>query len=300
MKVLQINGSANGEQSSTQKIIRAFLNGMNSLSNNDVHQERYKMDIDFDSRMLEALAEKLGVALHVVEMVDPYIGEDTGNSKDEWHYGYSFDIPAYEDLDAEIQTALKAEIDIDDFPFGKSLYFTDGEIADTKADPLGWRAEYEEDQYYQKYALPKEQVVRELMEIEEKIHIADDSLIIKALIFSAFSITESFVRSMIWTKIPEIDTSVSDEQLRGFLKEHLSKIISTAKGRQEVYREFTGQKLGSMPHVDPFRHSLAHDIGSAKVEAGRIIVTKKEPNDSAIGIDCILQDLKKYVLTFDD
>ncbi len=258
------------------------------------------MNMDFDDKMLEALAEKLGVDLHIVEMINPYFGEDTGSSKDEWHYGFYFEIPAYEDLDEEIQAELGDAIDIEDFPFGQSIYFTDGELSDTKADPLGWRAEYEEDQYYQKNVLPKEQVISELNEIEGKIHITTDPLIIKALIFSAFSITESFVRSMIWAKIPDINTAVSDEQLRGFLKEMLSQKLSAVKGRGEVYHKFTGRQLRSIPHTDPFRNSLAHDIGNAKVEAEKLIVTKKEPDDSSIGIDCIFRDLKKYVLNFDN
>lgn len=129
------------------------------------------MDFDIDDKMYEALAEKLGVDIRVIELINPNIGEDVGSSKDEWHYGYYFEIPNLEDFDEDIQSELKELIDIDKFPFGETLYFSDGELSNTKADPLGWRVEYEEEQYYQQYILPKEQVIKRIKNTAVRLHL---------------------------------------------------------------------------------------------------------------------------------
>lgn len=253
------------------------------------------MDFDADDKMFSALAEKLGVDAKAIDLICPIIGEDTGSSSDEWHYGYYFEIPTFADLDEQIQIELKELIDITTFPFGKTIYFSDGELSDTKADPFGWRAEFEEAQYYQNFIFPKEKVIEELNDISSKIKIADDSLIIKALIFSAFSITESFVRATIWRIIPDVNIVISDKKMRDYLQDQLSKELTTEKGRREIYKRFTGNELGAIPNNNPFRNSLAHDIGSAKIEDGNIIVATKGNVECSMKVERIIDDLVSFV-----
>lgn len=254
-----------------------------------------EFDPDPEEKMYEALAEKLCVDLSIIELINPCIGEDKGGSKDEWHYGYYFEIPRYEDLDEEVQEEVK-QFNIKDFPFGETIYISDGELSGTKSDPLGWRADYEAEEYYQKYLLPKERVVQELDSIGRKVKYSDDQLIIKALLFSAFSITESYIRSLVWSKIPNFENGVLDEKLEGVLKKHLSDRLSKTPGRQEMYKKFTDNRLGDIPHNDPVRNSLAHDIGLGQVIDGKIIVKNKNDEEYEEYIDVIIDDLKKYVL----
>jgi len=95
------------------------------------------MQFDSEDVMYKALAEILGVDLCIIHLIEPYIGEDTGSSKEEWHYGYYAEIPSYESLDKTVQEEIEEQIDIETFPFGQTLYFTDGELSETKANPLG-------------------------------------------------------------------------------------------------------------------------------------------------------------------
>jgi len=253
-----------------------------------------QFDPDPEEKMYEALAEKLCVDLSIIELINPYIGEDNGGSKDEWHYGYYFEIPSYNDLDEDVQEELKQN-NIKGFPFGETIYISDGELSGTKSDPLGWRADYEAEEYYRKYLLPKERVVEELDSIAKKVKYSDDQLIIKALLFSAFSITESYIRSLVWSKIPNFENGILDKKLEGVLKKHLSESLSKTPGRQQMYKIFTDNRLGDIPHNNPFRNSLAHDIGQGQVTDGKINVKNKNGKEYEEYIDVIIDDLKKYV-----
>lgn len=252
-------------------------------------------DSDFDDAMYESLAELLGIDSSIVELINPIIGEDNGSSTDKWHYGYFFEFPCFDDLDEDIQEELKEQIDVENFPFGKTVYVSDGELSGTKSDPLGWCADYEADEYYQKYVLPREKAVEELNLISEKIKCSDDEIIIKALLFSAFSITESYTRSLVWSKIPDFENSVLDEELKRILRKHLSDKLSKTQGRQEIYKQFVGEKLGDIPHNNPFRNSLAHDIGSGRVMGGEIIVKDRNDKEHTRDISLVIEDLKKYI-----
>lgn len=256
------------------------------------------MSFDFnpEDAMYEALAEILDVDSSIIELISPNIGEDNGSSKDEWHYGYYFELPRFDDLDEDIQEELKERIDIASFPFGETVYISDGELSETKADPLGWRADYEADEYYQKYILPRERAVEELDLIAEKVKCSDDELIIKALLFSAFSITESYIRSLIWSKIPDFKKGILDENLEEILNRHLSDRLSKTQGRQEIYKQFAGKKLREIPHYVPFRHSLAHDIGSGQVIDGKIIIKDRNDKEHKGDVGLIIAALKRYVL----
>jgi len=258
------------------------------------------MQFDSEDVMYKALAEILDVDLWIIQLIEPYIGEDTGSSKEEWHYGYYVEIPSYESLDKTVQEEIEEQIDIETFPFGQTLYFTDGELSETKADPLGWRTDFEAEEYYQKNPLQKDNVIDELYSISKKLRVYDDAINTKAFLFSAFSITESYVRSLIWDKMPDLDSEVKNTKLRKILKKHLYDKLSRTSGREELYKEFTSKTLKKIPFSDPYRNSLAHDIGQAQVIEGDIIVKDKNDKECRHNIDAIINNLIVYVQSVDN
>lgn len=248
------------------------------------------MHYDPEQDMYKALAEILNVNYDIIELIEPIIGENNGSSKDEWHYGYYFEIPSFESLDDETQEEVRKWITVNDFPFGETIYLSDGELSNT------WHNDYEAEEYYRIYILPKERVIEELDSISEKMKIHDDNLIIKALLFSAFSITESYTRSLIWKKIPNFDNDIPNEILNDVLKKHLFDKLSRGNGRKEIYKKFTGKELAPIPHYNPIRNSLAHDIGIGQVIHGKIKVKGKNNEESEEDINKIIKDLQNYIL----
>ncbi len=81
------------------------------------------------------------------------------------------------------------------------------------------------------------------------MRVYDDAINTKALLFSAFSITESYVRSLIWDKMTDLDSEVKNTKLCKILKKHLYDKLSRTSGREELYKEFTSKTLKKFPLV---------------------------------------------------
>lgn len=92
-----------------------------------------------DDLLYKAIAELLNVDVRVMELINPEIGEDIGSSSDYFHYGYYCTFPQYDELEDEVKTKLSKYIDINTFPFSEKLFFNDGDLGNTKADPFGWK-----------------------------------------------------------------------------------------------------------------------------------------------------------------
>lgn len=80
-----------------------------------------------------ALAEKLNINIELLNIIQPVVGEDTGSSRDEWHYGYYFEFPTLDEINKDVRDQILET----SLPLGKIIYLSDGEISDTKADSLG-------------------------------------------------------------------------------------------------------------------------------------------------------------------
>lgn len=253
-----------------------------------------------DYCMYEALAEILNVDSEVIDLICPYYDQNTGSSG-EGLYEWYFEIPIFVNLEVGIQRRVKKLLNksFETFPFGETLYYDEGQLGGTIADPFGWRREYEEEDYFRKLNLPKEQVLKELTDIRSLIFSSDNDLITKSLAFSSFSLTESFVRSYIWRGLDTIIDRVQDDRLKEYFLNHFKERLNNDNGRKVVYEYFSHRKLISIPGYKTFRHSLAHNIGEGSVNDGKLTVKDKNGKAQTSRLNIIIDDLITYVNGFD-
>lgn len=239
-----------------------------------------------------ALSEILGVDIDIIEMLQPKIGENTGNSKDEWHYGYYFEIPDFDELDDDVLEQILGKL----LPLGEIIYLSDGELSDTQADPLGWGAEALEIDYYQKNSIPQNKVLDDLTLIEDKIRSNSDDLIKKSLIFSSFSLVESYIKTLAWGKIPSISNNILNENLRKVSGLLLNYKMSEAKGRNQVLKMFSSNGFKDLPQsIKNIRNVLAHDISATELRGDLLYGKDLKGNDVSKDIFELLNDLKIYI-----
>ncbi len=247
------------------------------------------MDFDIDDKTSVALAEYLGIDVDIVEMLNLELEENNGHSKDEWHYGYYVEFPELEEIDKPTRKRI-FEILSANIPWGETIYLDDGDLGNTNADPFGWRAEWEEEYYYQTHSLSKENTLDELSSIQKKIssEMADE-LITKSLIFSMFSVVESFVRSFVWSKIPSVENKSHEVKLK-IIQEN-----SRGKSRNKLYNGYTGKTLKEIPYFKEIRNSLAHNLISAKIIGNEIVITNLYEKVIYTDISNIVKDLINYI-----
>ncbi len=240
-------------------------------------------DPDFESAISEILALKFGVSEDVIDLLSLICEEETGNDGE--HYGWYVELPSLNSLDdttkQEIFKVLLSKI-----PFGDTEYISDYQLSETRADPLNSQSDYYEYQYYSALEFSKE-LVTQLNEIAEKIAIhlkAKEELTVKALILSAFSLTESHVREHIWNMIPKIDESVSNVEFRGILRKHFADKLQRIDDIRRVHKQFTGKEMDDIPNREPFRNSLAHDIGAGRLDGTLLIVKNKKDEEARVDV----------------
>lgn len=91
---------------------------------------------DNSDPFLDAFSELTGLELEILELINVDYDEDSGSSGD-FHYGYYLSFPQKHDIDTEVLEQLKKDYPEADIPFGETLYYTDADFSNTKADPLG-------------------------------------------------------------------------------------------------------------------------------------------------------------------
>lgn len=237
-----------------------------------------------------ALAEKLNINIELLNLIQPVVGEDTGSSWDEWHYGYYFEFPTLDEINKDVRDQILET----SLPLGEKIYLSDGEISDTKADPLGWRSETLEIEYYQRNILPQGKILKEFESIKNKVHINSDDLIRKALIFSVFSLTESYVKSYTWGKIPDLEKNILDDKLRKIVFDSLDYKISRESDRNNILSNLSLKSLGNIPHWN-IRNALSHDIGAVKVSGNLLSGKDLKNKDFSEDIFDLLASLQEYV-----
>ncbi|EPF4342786.1 hypothetical protein [Enterococcus faecium] len=237
-----------------------------------------------------ALSEILNVDIDIIDLLQPEMFENTGSSSEEWHYGYYFEFPKFEELDEEVRKEILNKI----LPFGENVYLSDGEFSDTLSDPLGWRDDILEIEYYQKNILPQEKILSELDLIRDKIMSNPDGLIKKSLIFSAFSLTESYIKSYVWGQIPSLENNILDERLQKIVYDSLSYRFSKEDDRNKILKSMQKKQLKKIPEWN-IRNVLSHDIGEVDI-SGDILRGKDMKNkDFSENIYVLLDKLREYV-----
>jgi hypothetical protein len=245
---------------------------------------------DFESAISEILALKFGVSEDIIDLLSLTCEEETGNDGE--HYGWYVEIPSLNRLDdatkQEMFNALLSKI-----PFGDTEYISDFQLSETCADPLNSQSDYYEYQYYSAIEFSKE-LITQLNEIAEKISLhlqAKEELTVKALILSAFSLTESHVREHVWNLLPKIDESVSNVEFRGILRNHFFNKLQRIDNIRSVHKQFTGKEMDDIPNREPFRNSLAHDIGAGRLDGTLLIVKNKKGEEIKVDVFELINEL---------
>lgn len=106
-------------------------------------------------------------------------------------------------------------------------------------------------------------------------------LIVKSLVFSAFSITENYIKHLIVKFIPNYEDLVVDEKMKIFIRKAIEDKLHRTNERVKLFRQFDNKKLTQMPFAD-LRNCLAHgmfevhtdDVGNIFYE-DKIVKSKK-------------------------
>ena len=248
------------------------------------------MDID-NNKMEEALAEILGISLDTVDALNLTIEENIGH--DDFLYGYYVEFPQKEDINKDVLSGI--EDDLKKIPWGKTEYYSESEFSNTSVDPFGYRAEWEYEMFLQKHIPSKENIISQLKEIQKNLTTySKNTIITKSLILSAFSITESFVRSLLWKEIEPIDESNLKDELKTFIKKLFSKSLTRANDRIEIYKDLKGETLKPIPNIQ-VRNSLAHDMFAAQIECDMLVIKNKKDEEEYFNINNLITDLIKYI-----
>lgn len=244
------------------------------------------------NKMENALAELLGISIDTIDMLGLTIEPDVGY--DDFFYGYYVEFPTKESIDECILSQIEKS-DINKIPWGKTENYSEAEFSNTSVDPFGYQAEWEQEEFLA-HLPSKENVIETLQNIKIKINNdSNDDILIKSLIFSAFSITESYMRSLVWEKIPSFDFAELDNKLKTILKKELLFKLSQCNTRIKLYKELTGQKLKVIPYYQEVRNYLAHNMFLAKINNNKLIIKKQDDSGKEYSIELIIESLENYV-----
>ena len=166
-----------------------------------------------EQKFTSALSECLGINEELIELLDLKLENNYGNSNRDFFYGYYVEIPNWDSLDKLIQEQIPEKIK-NEIAWGETIHISEAVFGNTNSDPFNWKDDYEYEYYCITHSTQREDVIFTLKELKSKIKKSEDELIIKSLILCAFSITESFVRNIVWSHIPDIENQNIDNKLK--------------------------------------------------------------------------------------
>ena len=247
-----------------------------------------------DDLLYKGIAELLNVDVRVMELINPEIGEDIGSSSDYFHYGYYCTFPQYDELDDEVKTELSKYIDINTFPFSGKLFFNDGDLGNTKADPFGWKKSYDDEIWPLTHPKNKNEVKETIKYMLDLVNHHDEEIIKKSLILSTFSIIEGFVNEFIYSIIDKTNFDLLNLKTQELFLKLISCNLYNQNGRDKIYNNYSKNKLKPIPNMI-IRNCLAHDITKSKIENDSIIYFDKNNEEQKCLISDLYNDFIKYV-----
>lgn len=236
----------------------------------------------YNSKMEEALAEILGISLDTVDTLGLIIEEDIGH--DDFLYGYYVEFPQKQDIVKDVLSEIGSE-DLDKIPWGKTEYYTEVQFSNTSVDPFGYRAEWEYEIYLQEHIPSKENIINLLNKIENIISSNNDEIIIKSLILSSFSMTESYVKHLVWLYLPDNLKANST----------IIKKLKNFQDRIDLFLKHSGKKLKYIPLSKDVRHPLAHNIIEPKVCNNQLELLDEKNDIHFYDIIQIIENLKTFI-----
>jgi ribosomal protein S26 len=168
----------------------------------------------------------------------------------------------------DLQSAILDQYSVPD-DYG---YEFDGEIP----EELGyWSTQFDDDETYWNYknlSVNISTYKNKISFIREKAEITTDALTKKSLIFSAFVITETYIKSKIVSNLPNVDTAIKVPLYRAIVEQSINKDLRESSGRQRLYnRMFKSDNLILLPIPNvALRNALAHDIESPSIDEDKI------------------------------
>ncbi len=172
------------------------------------------------------------------------------------------------------ETAYEFE---EDFPFSQGYFNVD-----------------ESDYLYNQYGIKYIKYVEEVESLKNLIKSQSDPLTIKALLFAVFSLTESYMKQVIWDTVPSIEENVKNDFFKKILKKHIDESLRYMDKTVGLSKEL-GLNIKQLPHTG-LRNVLAHNIGVPFVVDLNIIYTQKDENETTQDIMAVIDDLLKYAM----
>lgn len=150
----------------------------------------------------------------------------------------------------------------------------------------------ESDYLYKQYGIEYIKYVEEVESLKNLIKCQSDPLTIKALLFAVFSLTESYMKQVIWDMVPSIEENIKNDFFKKILKKHIVGSLKYMDKTVGLSKEL-GLNIKQLPHND-LRNVLAHNIGVPSVIDLNIIYTQKDENENTQDIMEVIAELLKY------
>lgn len=245
------------------------------------------------NKMERALAEILEVDVELIEELGVNIEENIGNN--DFLYGYYVEFPKHEDIVKNLKDTYDAS-QLDKIPWGETEFYNISAFGNTNVDPFGWLEDWKMELYYYRHTPSKENITNELNLIKDIIaEFRNDETIVKSLVLSAFSITESYMRSIIRNEIPDFENSKLDYKLKDILRKHFVAKLNNNNKRIELYKDLTGKALNIIPNFSQVRNALAHNMFAIGFEEDCLIIENADNVEKSYKIKDIINQLIDYV-----
>ncbi|MGN1295715.1 MAG: hypothetical protein ACI4U5_04840 [Bacilli bacterium] len=242
-----------------------------------------------------AVAELLNVDKDIIEVISPNVGEDIGLSSDNIHYGYYFEFPKYDELDDDIKKEIEKYDIKHKIPFGQTICFDDSVLGNTKADPFGWKNDYEQELFILNQQTTKLEIRDTINNLKDKINQCDDEIIKKSLILASYSIIDGFVKSFIFDQINKYNLTEINETTMDIFNEILLNKLENTTGRKQIYKKLNKSELPNIPRYNPLRNLLAHNFSMVSINNNMITYEDKSHNIQEYSIDNLFKDFENFI-----
>lgn len=241
----------------------------------------------------------------LVDIIEPNIELNTGSSGEgtygnycEWQNLDSYDDDMLEALQEYFVNQLppkryKTRDDI--IKFLRELGVpeeTAWEFGENFPEEKGYFYTRESEYLFYEYELKLGQYIKEVDTLRGLIIRESDHLIKKSLLFTIFSLTESYVKQVVWNSVPNIEENVISPILSDLLIGHINDCFKT-KDKLKFLSKKLDINIGAFPH-DNLRNFLAHNVGLPIIVDDKIEFTNEKSEVVRKDISVVIVDLLEF------